>query len=99
MIVQERISDTLVKTYSDRGVMIHGGYPEADYTEAVDPISAGRTYTETNIPIPPPEVPDGIEDAARYLLDQKLVELPETEQADYFNESEPDPNYFEEANV
>lgn len=51
MIVQEQISDTLVRTYSDANVYIHGGYPEADYEDAVDPISANRTYTETDIPI------------------------------------------------
>lgn len=40
-----------IKTYSDIGMMIHGGSPEADYTEAIDPASLGRTYTETDIPI------------------------------------------------
>lgn len=40
-----------VRTYSDAGFMIHGGFPEADYTEAVDPADLGRTYTETDIPI------------------------------------------------
>lgn len=51
MIVQEQISDTLIRTYSDANVYIHGGFPEADYAEAIDPISANRTYIETNIPI------------------------------------------------
>ena len=51
MIIQEQYSDMLIKTYSDRGVLIHGGYPEGDYAEAIDPISANRVYTETNIPI------------------------------------------------
>ena len=40
-----------VRTYSDRGMMIHGGSPEADYAEALDPAELGRTYTETDIPI------------------------------------------------
>ena len=40
-----------VRTHSDKNVMIHGGYPEADYSEAVDPEELGRIYTETNIPI------------------------------------------------
>ncbi len=49
MIVQENITGTnLVKTFSDRGVLIHGGYPEADYEEAIDPVDAGRTYVETD---------------------------------------------------
>ena len=40
-----------IRTYSDRGMMIHGGFPEADYTEATDPAELGRTYAETDIPI------------------------------------------------
>ena len=40
-----------VRTYSDRGMMIHGGSPEGDYSEANDPAEFGRTYTETNIPV------------------------------------------------
>ncbi len=49
-IVQERIGN-LVRTYSDQGFKIHGGMPEGDYDEAVDPAEFNRTYTETNIPI------------------------------------------------
>ena len=58
MIIQEQISATMIRTYSNKGVMIHGGFPEADYSEAIDPISAGRTYTETDIPIPSEEITD-----------------------------------------
>lgn len=50
MIKTETIGN-LIRTYSDLGMKIHGGMPEADYDEAYDPISLGRTYTETNIPI------------------------------------------------
>ena len=39
------------RTWSDRGMMIHGGVPEGDYDEAVDPAELGRTYVETDIPI------------------------------------------------
>lgn len=42
---------TFIRTYSDKGMMIHGGMPEADYAEALDPAELGRTYTETAIPI------------------------------------------------
>ena len=42
---------TFIRTYSTRNVYIHGGYPEADYEEAIDPAEFGRTYTETKIPI------------------------------------------------
>lgn len=55
MLVQENIGNDLVKTYSDQGMMIQGGFPEGLYAEAIDPISAGRTYIETDIPIPPEE--------------------------------------------
>lgn len=51
MIIQETINETLVRTYSDRGVLIHGGEPEGDYAEAIDPIDLHREYTETDIPI------------------------------------------------
>ena len=40
-----------IRTYSDENVLIHGGSPEADYSEACDPAELGRTYTETDIPI------------------------------------------------
>lgn len=40
-----------VRTYSDRNMMINGGVPEGDYTEATEPAELGRTYTETDIPI------------------------------------------------
>lgn len=40
-----------IRTFSDIGMKIHGGSPEADYDEAVDPAESGRTYIETDIPI------------------------------------------------
>ena len=61
MIIQENIGNDLVKTYSDKGVKIHGGSPEGDYDEAIDPISAGRTYVETDIPIDDGESEDETE--------------------------------------
>lgn len=53
MIVQEHFyinEKEFIRTYSDAGYMIHGGVPEADYSEACDPAEFNRTYTETNIP-------------------------------------------------
>lgn len=38
-----------IRTYSDKGVKVHGGFPEADYDEAIDPAEFGRTYVETDI--------------------------------------------------
>ena len=43
-----------VRTWSDAGMYIHGGFREGDYPEAVDPADAGRVYVETSIPIPGP---------------------------------------------
>lgn len=51
MIKTELLENGLIRTYSDAGFMIHGGSPEGDYEEAVDPVSEERTYTETDIPI------------------------------------------------
>ena len=50
MIKTETVNN-LIHTWSDLGVKIHGGFPEADYDEAYDPIDLGRTYIETDIPI------------------------------------------------
>lgn len=57
MIIQET-EGNIIHTYSDSGVMIHGGNPEGDYAEAYDPIDSGRTYTETDIPVPSEELTD-----------------------------------------
>lgn len=51
MIKTENLENDLVLTYSDAGVKIHGGYPETDYDAAIDPVSAHRQYTETDIPV------------------------------------------------
>lgn len=54
MIKTENITisgKAFIRTYSDKGMMIHGGSPEADYAEALDPAELGREYTETDIPI------------------------------------------------
>ena len=40
-----------IRTYSTKNVYIHGGFPEGDYAEALDPAEYGRTYIETKIPI------------------------------------------------
>lgn len=39
---------SFIKTYSDLGYLIHGGSPEGDYAEAIDPAELNRTYTETD---------------------------------------------------
>ena len=47
----EKDGRTLVRTWSDKGVYIHGGFPEADYEMSIDPLECGRIFTETDIPI------------------------------------------------
>ena len=53
MILQEIIEDytTLVKTYSDKGVMIRKIGTDELYSEAIDPKKFNREYEETDIPI------------------------------------------------
>lgn len=66
MIITEtfKIGDRdFIRTYSDRGMMVHGGEPEGDYEEACDPADLNRTYTETDIPI------DGGESTAEEIVD------------------------------
>ena len=41
------------RTYSDKNMMIKRD--GAVYSEAIDPIGSGRTYTETDMPIPQEE--------------------------------------------
>lgn len=63
MIVQEIIEDntTLVKTYSDKGVMIRKIGTDEIYSEAIDPQKFNREYEETDIPIDQ-EIDEGFED-------------------------------------
>ena len=48
MIKTETLENGYIKTYSDEGFYIHGGLPEGDYAEAIDPPGVNRTYTETD---------------------------------------------------
>lgn len=52
MIVQEIIEgNDLVKTYSDKEVMIRKIGTDEIYSEAIDPQKFNREYEETDIPI------------------------------------------------
>lgn len=55
MIVYENLQNDLVKSYSDAGFFIRGGFPESDYEEAIDPKSSNRKYVETDKKIPEKE--------------------------------------------
>ena len=54
MIIRENIGSGIIRAYSDQGVKIHGGFPEADYDITYYPEEANRTYVETNIPVDQP---------------------------------------------
>lgn len=54
MIIRENIGSGIIRAYSDQGVKIHGGFPEADYDITYYPEDADRTYVETNIPVDQP---------------------------------------------
>lgn len=64
MVIYEEHGAGMVRAYSNRGMLIHGGDPEDNYQEAIDPASAGRTYTETEIPIDADE-PASVEEKAQ----------------------------------
>lgn len=51
MLVQEKISDTLIKTYSDAGFIIKQVETGIEYGEAVDVLPLKYTYVETDKPI------------------------------------------------
>lgn len=46
----------LVRTYSDTGHMIQQSGTGVVYSEAVDPVEMGRTYTETDELVPDTEL-------------------------------------------
>lgn len=72
MIVQET-QGNFIHTYSDAGFYIHGGEPEADYIDAIDPVDAGRTYVETDIPIPGEDEDATVEDYEEALHELGVV--------------------------
>jgi len=57
-IEAEKLESGLIRTYSDRGMMIRQNGTGIEYCEAVDPADSGRTYMETKTPIPTSESPD-----------------------------------------
>ena len=68
MIIQEIIEGniTLVKTYSDKGLMIRKKGTDELYSEAIDPQKFNREYEETDIPIEQhDELEEGLEDEQR----------------------------------
>jgi hypothetical protein len=79
-----------VRTYSDANrYVVRDG---VSYDEANDPASLGRTYTEGDEIREEEEAePDQI---VENLLADGVIELPPVDEPDFFNESEPEPDYF-----
>lgn len=65
-IIKEQLVSGLFRTRSDAGFYIHGGVPEGNYEEAVDPEI--REYAETEIPIEEDDGDDFYEEAGKILL-------------------------------
>ena len=57
MIIEEAVEGhpNLVKRYSDAGFLIRQDQTGVEYAEAIDLASGPYTYTETDIPVDPPE--------------------------------------------
>jgi len=59
MTIKTEILDSgLVRTYSSAGMMIRQAGTGIEYAEAVDPPDSGRSYVETETPIPTAQLPD-----------------------------------------
>lgn len=51
MIIEQKINDTLVRHYSDSGMMIRQVETCVLYSDAVDVVPCRYAYTETNTPV------------------------------------------------
>lgn len=52
----EKNGRKLVRTYSDTGFMIRQDGTGVVYSEAIDPVESGRSYTETDEKVPDREL-------------------------------------------
>lgn len=85
----------LYRTYSNADMMILQTDTGELYEEAIDVEGSAHAYEETNTPIDIGDPPDGIAEAAAYLLKAKEIEIVNDDEApDYFHEHEPEPDYF-----
>ncbi len=79
-----------VRTYSDANrYVVRDGVA---YTEACDPASLNRVYTEGD-EIRNEENFDE-EQLVSDMLEDGVIELPKVDEPDYFGEREPEPDYF-----
>lgn len=76
MIVQEILDNGLIRTYSNAGFKIHGGYPEGDYDVSYDPEDSHREFTETTIPVDtPPQPGPGYRELSRVKLYRRFRDM------------------------
>lgn len=95
-MIQTEIIGDRIRTYSDAGMMIRQVETGILYQDAVD-VPNRYTYNETDIPIPREAVDideNTIETVMRFMMGDMLVNLSPQEESDYFNENEPEPDYF-----
>ena len=94
-MIQTETIDSLVHHYSDSGYRIRQIETGVLYDDAIDIQPCPYTYEETSIPaecfVPQEE---NLNEAARFLLTSRLVEMPGADEPDYFNENEAEPDYF-----
>lgn len=82
MLIEEILSETLIKHYSDEGYLIRQIETGTLYDEAIDLIPCRYTYEETDEPIEKPEeddIPDDSQDEEG--LSSEVEEGQEFEQA------------------
>ncbi len=81
--------------YDEIMTVIHNKPPA---TETIDyRLKTDLTWEQYEVepPVPDDDPPDNLQESAEYLLNHDMVELTNTdEDQDYFNEHEPEPDYF-----
>ena len=68
MIIEEYLSEALVRHYSDSGVMVRQVETGAVYEDAVDAVPCRYTYEETDEPIPGAETTEDKAEAYDILM-------------------------------
>lgn len=94
MIIVETIGNC-ERRYSDQGVKIRLIETNTLWNDAITASPCRFTFEETDIPVDIPDPPDDLSEVTQYILQSYLLEVPEPDQEeDYFNENEPEPDYF-----
>lgn len=70
MVIEEKISDSLIRHYSDSGMMIKQVETGIEYSEAIDVQPCAYTYEETGNPIP--ELSEQLNSTVKDYVDKKI---------------------------